>query len=385
MSVPGTIEATPQRLLLFIRSLNRGGAERQLYELARGLRSEFKVRVVTLYQGGSYWESLERQAIRLTSLQKSSRWDLAGPTLRLVHLLRKWRPHLIQSFLPEANVAAALTRTFAPESRLVWGIRASNMDLSRYDRFSRLLFTCAARLAVRADRIIVNSERGRTYHVDHGYPPERMVVIPNGIDTAVFRPDPAKRTAFRSRLGLTADIPLVGVAGRLDPMKGYETFLSAARRLLIEMPGVRFVCAGAGVVDYERRLKGFAHDLGLDTSLHWLGELDEMTGFYNGVDVLVLPSAFGEGFPNVVGEAMATGTPCVVTDVGDSALVVGDAGWVAPPGDSQRLADAVAHALRDLPSSRGLGLRARARIAKHFEVSEMVSRTAAVYRQLLGW
>ncbi len=360
-------------LLFLIRALNYGGAERQLVELAIGLhRRGRKVAVAVFYGGGPLEPELRREGVPVYPLNKSGRWDVFGFIIRLIQLIRDKRPGLLYSYLEVPNVLAVTIKPVFPRLRTVWGVRSSNMDLSQYDWMARITYGAARRLSRFADTIIVNSKAGEEFAARYGYPQHKMVVIPNGIDTERFRPDPAAREKVRSEWGVGSDELLVGLPGRLDPMKDHTNFLKAAALLSQQRSNVRFVCVGGGPAVYREQLEGTARELCLAPLLRWAGARHDMEAVYNALDVAV-SSSYGEGFPNVVGEAMASGLPCVVTDVGDSGLVVGDTGFVVPPKDPEALAEALA---RCLESDRAeLGRRARERILQHFSLENLISST----------
>jgi glycosyltransferase involved in cell wall biosynthesis len=170
----------------------------------------------------------------------------------------------------------------------------------------------------------------------------------------------------------------VGVVARLDPMKDHETFLRAAALVHAARPDVRFVCVGDGQPGYRRRLLECSRELGLESVVRWTGTDRRITAVMSAIDVLCSSSAFGEGFSNVVGEAMACGTPCVVTDVGDSARIVGDTGPVVPPRSPERLASALLSVLAiDGNARRERGVSARRRVEDRFSVGAMCASTRA--------
>jgi glycosyltransferase involved in cell wall biosynthesis len=235
-----------------------------------------------------------------------------------------------------------------------------------------------------ADLIITNSHSGREYHVGLDYPADRTIVIHNGVDTHEFDRDPEAGHKLRREWGIGEHERLIAVIGRLDPMKDHSTFLRAAALLARQRQDVRFICVGTGPAHLKEHLRALSRDCGLDGRLIWLDESSDMRSVYNAIDVLASTSQYGEGFPNVVGEAMACGVPCVVTDVGDSARVVGDAGVVTPPGDPGAVAAAFRQTLESLATHEvDLASRARQRIVEHFSAEAMVSRTERAIEKLL--
>jgi glycosyltransferase involved in cell wall biosynthesis len=236
-----------KKILFFIRSLNAGGAERQLVVTSKGLAERgYEVVVITFYSGGFFSDELSKSKVRLLSLNKKGRWDLMTFYFRLISLLKKEMPDVIYSFLGVANIFSVLTRPFVPHARVIWGVRASNMDLVRYGWIDRWSYWVECRLARFADRIVTNSHAGLNFAVAHGFPEPKMTIIPNGIDTEYFCPDKIARYRVRKKWGVDKNERLIGLVARIDPMKGHATFLKAAKLLRLQLSNIRFVCVGEG-------------------------------------------------------------------------------------------------------------------------------------------
>ena len=376
------------RVLLVGRALTTGGAERQMIHIANGLAARgHQVRLSTFYAVNEFPDALDRDRVTWTALEKTSRWDVAGPIQRLRTLVRRWRPDAIYTFLTPANLLLTALRPVLPRHALVWGLRGADLDLSRYDWLSRLTIRLERRLAWVPDLIIANSEAGRRDALAHGFPGDRIRVVPNGIDTDAFSPVTAdERRAARARMGLPRDALVVGLVARLDPMKDHETALRAMARV-VRTRDAHLVLAGTGPAEFRRKLEMFADGLGLAGRAHWLGAAPEVRTVYAAIDVLCLPSAFGEGFPNVIGEAMACGVPCVATDVGDSRAVMGGFGVVVPPRDPAALADGLSR-MADRAADPELGPLLRRRIVERYSLAAMIERTEdlllAVHRTAKG-
>jgi len=364
--------------------LEVGGAEVQLSLLARNLRSkDFEVRVFTLYSRGPLVKTLEDAGVMLVSVDKRGRWDLVDPYRRLVQRLRDYQPNILHSFLGPPNIFAAMVKSSQPECRLVWGFRASNMDLDRYDWSHRASETLQRILVRRVDKIVTNSQSGRECAASRGFPSDRQVVIPNGIDTEKFAPNRARGQSLRTKWGLSDDSHVIGIAARLDPMKDHPTFLRAAAIAAKQNPSLRFVCIGDGQPAYREALHNQASHLGLDDQLTWAGHHGDMAEVYSALDIATLTSAFGEGFPNAVGEAMACGTPCVVTDVGDAVDIIGKTGLHAPVGDENALARGWMELIAETPDARAdRASSCRARIVKKFSVATLVEAHRSLYQQM---
>jgi len=255
------------------------------------------------------------------------------------------------------------------------------MDLDYYDWSWRATSFLERNLARRADRIVANSYAGRDVAVASGLPGDRLMVIPNGIDTVLFKPDTTHRAVLRAEWNVPEDAFLIGKIARLDPMKDHRTFLRAAARVSARETRFRFVCVGDGPSTYADALRRDAEKLGLGDALVWAGARSDMNSVYGALDAVTLSSAFGEGFPNAVGEAMACGRSCVVTDVGDSAQIVADTGIVVEPGDAVAIALGGQILADESPAVRHeRGGRCRARIVEAYSLTAMIDAHARLYR-----
>jgi glycosyltransferase involved in cell wall biosynthesis len=367
------------KILFLTRSLNIGGAERQLVLLARGLHQRgHEVAVAVFYSGGPLEADLKKASVRILPLNKRGRWDVLGFLTRLIRTVLYERPDLLHSYI--SNLVTVVVKPFLPSMRIVWGIRCSHVDFSRYDWLFRASYALSCRLSRSADLIIANSHAGLQGHVGDGYPKDKIVVIPNGIDTSRFYPNPEARERMRAQWEVGRDEELIGIVGRLDPMKDHATFLQAAALLLRERQHVRFVCVGDGTSDYRAALQDRANVLGLSDRIMWIGMQSQVAEVYNALDLLV-NSSYGEGFSNVLGEAMACGVPCVVTNVGDSAWVVGDQGEVVPSKNSAALMTAIDKMLNQNSYDPA---QVRQRIVDQFSVNSLVINTEHVLSTLLS-
>jgi glycosyltransferase involved in cell wall biosynthesis len=359
------------RILAWARE--SGGAERQLANLAGGLtRRGHEVTVVVFFPNPALVARLRREGSCVEELDVRGRADVPGWLGR--YLLRSARrgDDVVYGFLLVPNLLTVLLRLFAPELRVVWGVRMSEPRAFAYNALTHPLERLARRLAGAADVVIANSRAGKRDLLALGYDPERVRVVDNGIDTVAFRPDPAARRRLRAAWGVSEGERLVGLVGRLDPKKDHETFLHAAALARARHPELRFVCVGDGPEERRRRLAELDREL-TGGSVRWESAREDVAGVYSALDVLTLTSAFGEGFPNVLAEALACGVPTVTTDVGDAARVVGEHGVVVPRRDPAALAAGWREALefdRDV-----LPRLVRDRIVREFGVDRMVEQT----------
>lgn len=373
-----------RRIVFLIPSLRVGGAQRQLIELATALsHSGWQVKVLTFYGGGEMEEDLLKRGVLIESLRKRGRWDLVGFSYRLLAQLRREHVDILHGYLGTANILTILLKPALPGVRMVWGVRASGTDLAQHNWLAKFLFRVGCWLSRFADLIICNSITGRDFHGACGYPDERMVVVPNGIDSERFKPDQEAREQLRREWAIGEQEYLVGLVARVDPDKDHATFLRAAAQVRKETEGVRFICVGDDPKGQGPALKRLGSDLGLDGHLIWAGARLDMPRVYSALD-LAVSSSCSEGFPNVVAEAMATEIPCVVTDAGDSAYVVGDAGWVCAQASPLELAQAIDDALISRELLKTTGLRARQRVCEEFSVERLTASTSDHLSKLLG-
>ena len=369
--------AKRDKLVFLISKLDAGGAERQLVLLARELRRRgLAVSVGTYYPGGTLEKELSGAGVPVHCLNKSGRWDAFGFIIRLIRWLWRERPVVAHGYLSSANLLLLMLKpalTFRG-IHVVCGARASTQDLSVYDLPTRIVEWTQARLLRFADEVICNSRAGLN-DVRRATGQSFGVLVHNGIDVARYQFDPCERQAKRSEWEIDGNQVLIGLVGRLEPMKNHAAFIAAASIVRTKFSNIRLVCVGTGRDDYKSRMESLANASGVADRLVWAGATEEMSAVYSALDICCLASDWGEGFPNVIGEAMSCGLPCVSTAVGDTEEVVGNCGWTVPPGSPERLADGLAEAIEALPHwDRALPRR---RIAEHYGVNRMVDGTLA--------
>ncbi len=374
--------AKPLRLVHLITSLQVGGAQAHLVKTVSRFRTDrIASTVISLVPGGRMAQELKAAGVSVLSLGMRPGWPGPLGFLRLVFLLRRLRPHVVQTYLYHADLVGFLAARAAGVPAIFWNVRQSSMEFSRYGRTTGLTARLCARLSPRVDRILVNSRAGLAAHALLGYDPERMVVIPNGFELSRFRPHPPSSGEVRQELGLGPRARLVGMLARFDPQKDHETFLHAAGLLQARHPDAFFLLAGKGVTPDNPAFARLVAAAPVDPErLRLLGERPDPPRLLAALEVYVSSSAFGEGFANAIGEAMACGVPCVVTDVGDSADIVGDTGLVVPPRRPQGLAHALDAALSWPEVSRAArGVAARARIRENFDIDRIAAQVESLY------
>jgi glycosyltransferase involved in cell wall biosynthesis len=367
------------KVLHIITGLDTGGAEALMYRLIRYFPEPDTEHVIcSLKGGGAYSERFVEMNVPVHALD-----GRAVSIARAVPAVaRQVKPSLIQGWMYHGNIAAAYCRlSNASRAPQLWSVHQTLSGFKNEKPGTAMVIRAGGLLSGMPFRIIYNSRESARQHEALGYRAEKTTMVASGFDTEVFKPDPVQRRALRAEIGVSDDVPLIGVVGRLHAMKDHGNFLRAAQAVKAVRPDAVFLLAGRGTdSDSIGRRVG---ELGLSESVRMLGERSDVPAIMAALDLLALPSAWGEAFPTVVGEAMASGVPCVVTDVGDSGHIVGNTGTVVPPRDSEALAQAMLALVRH-PHRKVLGIRARERIISQYSLTAMTRKYADLYTELTG-
>ncbi len=337
--------------------------------------------VAVLGPPGPISEKLEASGVRTEHLNISSPLGAMKGVMRLRHMAGESSPDVIHGWMYHGNLAAlmAIGRT---DARLAWNIRHAMHRDDLLKRLTRLVVRMNCFLSGRADAIVFNSTAALNQHVRRGLDRQHAITIPNGIDVHAFAPDETRRNEMRSRFGWQESDIVVCAVGRSHPAKGHEVMAEVAKRVLLESSSALFVLAGRGISWDRDPFRSYAEDRRLTSRMILLDQRDDIPDLLRASDV-VLSTSHTEGFPNAVAEGMASGLPAVVTDVGDTRLLVGDTGFVRPAADIASLATALLEVV-SYPSSKRheLGRMARERVAAHFSLEKIVDRYAQLYFDL---
>ncbi len=366
-----------------ITELETGGAERMLMRLVSASdRKRVSHLVVSMTGEDSLGKCIKEAGIPLFTLGMKRGRPSLGALIRFVRILKTEKPDILQTWLYHADLFGLIAGKLAGVRRIFWNIRCSDMEMTHYSHLSSWLVSVLARLSPLPGMVIVNSEAGREQHILRGYSPKSWRVIHNGFDLDEFRPEEGAKSRLCGELGLPLDSVLAGMIARYDPMKDHAGFLRAAGLAGPKYPKVHFVLAGKGVTPENGELRRGIERQNLEGRVHLLGERGDISALMPGFDFLCQSSLFGEGFSNVVGEGMACGVPCVATDVGDSAYIVGETGRIVSPGDPAALAEAMGEiAAMGEEGRRGLGKAARRRIRDLFNLPAVVAEYERIYAE----
>jgi glycosyltransferase involved in cell wall biosynthesis len=371
------------RVCHIITGLADGGAEAVLYRLITHDPHDTH-HVISLTGLGKYGPLLRDAGVSVTALEMPRGRVTASGLLQLWRTVGAVRPDVVQTWMYHADLLGGLVTRLAGVP-VVWGIRNTTLEPGRSSRTTIAVARMCGWLSRRVPRrIVACAHAAVTVHAALGYDAKRMVVIANGYDLGRFRPDGEARQRLRAEWGVSDDVPLLGMVARWDPQKDHINLIDALALLRHRGHAFRAVLVGTGVDEHNATLMRRVADVGLSDWVQPLGPRTDVPAVMNALDVHVLSSAYGEAFPNVLAEAMACGTPCVTTDVGDAAQIVGDTGWVVAPRNPQALAEALAQALalaaqddRAVWATRQQ--RCRERIAKNYSIEAMVQRYREVW------
>jgi len=372
------------RILHIITTLDVGGAEMMLYKLLKTMEGrEFYNKVICLVEPGSITEKIRGIGVPVKCLGLNHGMVTPCALIELTKALRVSRPDIVQTWLYHSDLLGLLTARAVGRAKIVWNIRCSNMEMHRYRRSTGWTVKACALLSCFPDAVITNSFEARRFHLKLGYRPKAFKVIPNGFDLNMFRPDPERRRTVREGIGISDDSVCIGMIARFDPKKDHFTFLKAASYIIKKGVDASFVLCGEHVDKNNQMLLKWIADLELEGHIHLLGRRDDIPQVLTAMDLMVSSSAFGEGFPNAIGEAMASCVPCVVTDVGDSRKIVAGIGRVVPPRDPSALAAKILELLSlSRVQFRRLGLQARERIAENYSIERITTEYEKLYRHL---
>jgi glycosyltransferase involved in cell wall biosynthesis len=282
-----------------------------------------------------------------------------------------------------ANLVGALAARVAGNVPVVWAIHHNSLDPNMDKRRTLLVSRACSLLSKRLPaRIVCCSEASLQLHRSLGYAPKKLEVIPNGVDLRHLKPDSSARDSVHQELGIPAESPIIGVVARFHPHKDHRNFIRAAARLHQQRPDVHFVLCGMGISPQNVELSSWIEAMGLRNRCHLLGPREDVPRLFSAMDI-ASTSSRSEAFPVAICEAMACGTPCVVTDVGDSAMIVGETGFAVPARDPAALAEGWRKLLDAGPDERRrLGMTARERVQRHFALPSIVERYQAIYSDL---
>ncbi|MBE0472108.1 MAG: glycosyltransferase [Methyloprofundus sp.] len=360
-----------------ITGLNNGGAEGVLYRLCK-YDSNHKHVVISMMGEGKYGPLLKEAGIEIHCLNmKPGRVSLSGLS-RLFRLLKQNKPDVVQTWMYHADLIGGVVARLAGVKHVFWNVRHSTLEPGKSKRSTIWVAkACAFVSGLIPKKIVYCAHEAKVVHETLGYKKGKAEIIGNGYDLTQFSIDSGASIAFRTEIGSSVDENLIGMVGRYDPQKDHANLIDALG--LVRNAGYNFklVLIGRDLDANNQTLLNHIHDNQLTETVVLLGQRTDIPAVMNGLDLHVLSSSFGEAFPNVLAEAMACGTPCVTTDVGDAALIVGETGWVVPPKEPEALAYAIMQAIEEKQTNHQVWLdrklACRNRIVENFSIEKMIA------------
>ena len=368
------------KVLHVITGLNIGGAENMLAKLIeQGGATNHEV--LSLLSPGPIAERIRAKGVKIHTLRM--RRGIAGPAsmLRLSRMVKAISPDLLHGWMYHGNLAASFARwrsgTAIP---LVWNIRHSIPDLGMETRQTRLLLKLSASISRGPDAIVYNAHVSRKHHEEIGYAAKRGTILPNGFDTARFSPASGAREVAGMLFGFAEGAFRIACIARLHPMKDQARLVRAVIGARQRGCDAHLLLVGHGLEHLSGELEREVGKLAAIDRVTLSGARSDVSEWLPGIDVLAVPSAWGEAFPNVIGEALSCGVPVVATDVGDSARIVGNSGIVVPPNDTEAMTGAIlAMAGRPASEREAIGRSGRQRVLRDFALADIASRYDALH------
>lgn len=372
-----------------ISGLSTGGAEMMLYKLLLHNKDlNFSSVVISLTDKGNVGKKIEALGVPVYNLGlKQNLFDIIK-FFKLQLLVNKYEPDIIQGWMYHGNLFAQLCSWFNMRAKCLWNIRGSHYVLKKVKKSTAFVIWLGAKLSFAPKKIINNSKHSAEKHEEIlGYKNNKTIVIPNGFDTELFKPSGYYRHKFREEMNFTDKDILIGLIGRYNTVKGYDLFIEAANRLVnkkIFNKCIKFILIGNKVEYSNELLAKPIKNYGLEQYFYLLGERENLQTIIPSLDIVV-SSSYSEGFPNVIGEAMSCGVPCVVTDVGDSKWIVGDTGIVVPSNNVEALVEGIEYML-NLPKTERekMGMAARKRIIDNFSINLIVKKYEELYKKIIN-
>jgi glycosyltransferase involved in cell wall biosynthesis len=371
-----------------ITGLTTGGAEIMLYQmLTKTDRERYNPTVISLIDRGTLGDRIEELGIPVYTIgMEPGRIPTPNSIWKLISTVRKIQPDLIQGWMPHGNLAAQLVGIFySRKIPVLWDIQSSLYSLALEKKLTAIVLQVGAYLSRLTFKIVYVSKVAQAQHEAVGYAKDKSYFIPNGIDVNLFMPSREAKLKFRQELGLPETSFLIGLICRYHPQKDHPNFIKAAALLSKRKPGIHFIMVGDKVDSQNQDLHQLIQELGITNQIHLLGERKDISYVTAALDIACSASAFGEASPLIIAESMSAGVPCVVTDVGDSGLMVGDTGQVVPPKDPEALANAWQELIDlDADDREALGKLARARVIECFSLDSVVANYERLYESAIS-
>ena len=371
------------KIIHVISGLGIGGAEHTLYKLCK---YDINNKHIVISLGGSekYFYLLKKLGTPVYII--NLKFYSINKFFLLIKILRYLKPDIVQTWLVHADLIGGIAARLSGTKNIIWNVRHSDLEIKKTKLSTTLFITAASKifyLLIPKFIIVVLKKAKKIYKIKN-FHKSKLKYIPNGYDLSILRPSKFQRIIFRKKIKIKKSTMLIGNVSRYDPKKNHLILLNALS--LLQSNNVNFFCVliGSKITQNNIELINVIKKLKLSKYVKLLGETDNIVEAMNGLDIYVQSSTYGEGFPNVVAEAMSCRVPCIVTDVGDSAFIVGKTGWIVPPNNVNKLANAILKAFYE-KNSKKWSIRcdkARLRIKKNFHITKMIKSYNEVWSKI---
>lgn len=370
------------KILHIITGLGDGGAENTLYKICKyDLKNKHVV--ISLKGTDKYFSLLNKIGIKVFCF--NFKYYSIFKFLLLINTIRRLKPDITQTWLVHADLVGGMASILAGYKNIIWNIRYSNFEIGKAKLMTIMIIKLLSKLSYLIPRkIIIVSKKAINIFEKEGYDKKKLIFIPNGYDLSFLKQDSDKKKNFIIKNKLENKKFIIGNVARYDPKKDHSNLLNALS--ILRNKKIEFFCilAGKNIDRNNLKLIKEINEFELTKYIKLLGQNDNILGVMNGIDVYVQSSSFGEGFPNVVAEAMACKTPCIVTDVGDASLLVGNTGWIVPPSDPIHMANALEKSFYEIDSIKWNQrcIKARSKISNKFDISVMIKNYNKVWAKV---
>ena len=360
------------KIVHIITSLNDGGAEHTLYKICKYDKNNEHL-VISLKGPGKYYSLLKKIGVNVYYL--NIKFYSINKFFSLVSLIRFLKPNIVQTWLIHADFLGGIAAKLAGIKNIIWNIRYTKIKFGKSKHTSVMIIKILSYLSFSIpSSIVVVSKIAKKIYQMEGYDKKKFIYIPNGYDISLLKSDKIKRKTFRNKIKIKKNTILIGNVARYDPKKDHANLLKALS--ILKLTNSNFLCilVGARMNKNNIELNSLIKKLNLSDKVKLLGQNKNIPEIMNGIDIYVQSSSYGEGFPNVVAEAMSCGTPCIVTDVGDASYIVDKIGWVVPPNDEIRLSKIIDRIANQIGTNKWKkrSKDARLRIKQNFNIKKMI-------------
>lgn len=359
-----------------ITGLNNGGAEGVLFRLCKHDKKNEHI-VISMMDMGKYGSMLLESGIEVVCLNLSPGSVTLAGIRKLYKIIKQNKPDVVQTWMYHADLIGGVIAKFAGVKNIFWNIRHTTLEAGHSKKSTIYIAKLCALLSYFIPKkIVCCANKAVEIHSALGYSKKKMQVIANGFELDRLVIDQQLGESVRSELSLSSDCFVFGMVGRYDPQKDHVTLLESLSILREKKIEFKCLLIGRDLDESNLVLSNEIKRLHLKENILLLEQRSDIPAIMNALDIHILSSSFGEAFPNVLAEAMACGTPCVTTDVGDAAVIVGSTGWVVPPSSPQSLAEAVVKACNEKSNRKEWGFRqklARKRVIENFSIENMIN------------